>query len=173
MPPDPSLVGRAGALHGVHSPPSSSSPSLTQQPLEAQHTRSSQSLHARGRSSSAPPALHQRGRTRGRDDTRAARARSHSPAARPPAESERTTPPPVPRSEQAHLDDMQSRQQKLMEQQFAMQIGMEERQAMMLQVKTSADMTKLFADTVSEVTNGFLDSAKKVMEKGGEAMKLR
>lgn len=173
MPPDPSLVGRTGALHGVHSAPSSSSPSLTQQPLEAQHPRSSQSLQARGRSSSAPPALHQRGRTRSRDDTRAARARSHSPGARPPAESERTIPPPVPSSEQAHLDDMQSRQQKLMEQQFAMQIGMEERQAMMLQVKTSADMTKLFADTVSEVTNGFLDSAKKVMEKGGEAMKLR
>ncbi|MFB4391329.1 MULTISPECIES: hypothetical protein [unclassified Pseudomonas] len=46
-------------------------------------------------------------------------------------------------------------------------------QAAMLEVKTAADMTKLMSDTLAEITNGFMDSAKKVMEKGGDAMKLR
>ncbi|MGN8274610.1 hypothetical protein [Pseudomonas sp. SMN5] len=71
------------------------------------------------------------------------------------------------------LRDMETRQRQLMERQFELQMGMEERQAALLQVKSAADMTKLMSDTVTEVTKGFLDSARKVMQEGGEAMKLR
>lgn len=173
MPHDPSLVGRTGALHGVDSSLLSNASTLSQQPLEAQQRRTSQSLQARGRSSSTPPTLHQRGRTRTREETRASRARSQPPQPRPSAETDTATPPPAPSSEQTLLSDMESRQRQLMERQFELQMGIEERQAAMLKIKSAADMTKLMSDTVTEVTKGFLDSARKVMQEGGEAMKLR
>ncbi|MBJ9977908.1 type III effector [Pseudomonas sp. S75] len=170
MPPDPSLVGRTGALHGVDSPLSSHAPSFHQQPLEPQQRRASQSLQGLGRSSSAPPALQQRGRPRTRSPGRA-----HPPASPatdlPP--SAHAQPPAAPNAEHTLLNDMEARQRQLMTQQFELQMGVEERQATMLQVKTAADMTKLMNDTVSEVTKGFLESARKVMQEGGEAMKLR
>ncbi|WP_434560188.1 hypothetical protein [Pseudomonas sp. Z4-20] len=71
------------------------------------------------------------------------------------------------------MSEMESRQKDLMQRQFDMQMQMEERQSAMVLVKSSADMTKLMSDTVTEVTKGFMDSARKVMQEGGEAMKLR
>ncbi|MBT2340245.1 MULTISPECIES: type III effector [Pseudomonas] len=173
MPHDSSPIGRTGALHGVDSAPSSSSSSLSQQPLDAQQRRASQSLQERGRSSSAPPTLHQRGRTRTREANRTARAASHAPESRPSGETDASTAPATPASSSSLMSDMESRQRLLMERQFELQMGMEERQADMLRIKSAADMTKLMSDTVTEVTKGFLDSARKVMQEGGEAMKLR
>lgn len=71
------------------------------------------------------------------------------------------------------MHDMEFHQQQLMERQMKLQTISSNYQAAMLEVKTAADMTKLMSDTLAEITSGFMDSAKKVMEKGGDAMKLR
>lgn len=169
MPLSSSPVGSTGALRGVDNPPLSHSSSLHQQRLEAQQRFATQSLGARGRASSTPPQLHQRGRTRTREDNRVPRARSHSPEPRPFA----ATDPVAPTSEQTLMHDMELHQHQLMERQMKLQTISSNYQAAMLEVKTAADMTKLMSDTLAEITNGFMDSAKKVMEKGGDAMKLR
>ena len=71
------------------------------------------------------------------------------------------------------MSEMETRQKELMEKQFGLQMQMEERQSALMLIKSSADMAKLMSDTVTEVTKGFMDSARKVMQEGGEAMKLR
>ncbi|WP_225248373.1 hypothetical protein [Pseudomonas tehranensis] len=70
------------------------------------------------------------------------------------------------------MSEMETRQKQLMEKQFDMQMRMEERQSAMTLVRSSADMAKLMSDTVTEITKGFMDTARKVQE-SGEAMKLR
>ncbi|WP_186007517.1 type III effector [Pseudomonas kilonensis] len=153
-----------GALHGTDSLLPSRSPSLSQRPREAQQREGTQSLHGRGRSSSTPPTLHQRGRTRTRDANHAATSNDTQPL--DDAQTSSRTP-------DSFMSEMETRQKQLMEKQFQLQMGMEERQSAMLLVKSSADMAKLMSDTVTEVTKGFMDSARKVMQEGGEAMKLR
>ncbi|WP_193384622.1 type III effector [Pseudomonas ogarae] len=154
----------SGALHGTDSLSPSRSPSLSQRPREAQQRQGTQSLHDRGRSSSTPPAVHQRGRTRTRDTNHTAAPNDTQPL------DDAQTPSRTPDS---FMSEMETRQKQLMEKQFQLQMGMEERQSAMLLVKSSADMAKLMSDTVTEVTKGFMDSARKVMQEGGEAMKLR
>lgn len=169
MPNDPSPIRSTGALRGIESNQSSHSPSLSQQPREAQQRRS-QSLHERGRSSSLPPTgLHQRGRTRTRTANRAADP-LNAPA---PDETRAPRASSAPPSEHALMSEMEARQRRLMEGQFQLQMDMEERQSNLLRIKTAADMSKLMSDTVTEVTKGFMDSARKVMQEGGDAMKLR
>ena len=159
-----SPLGGTGALRGTDSLSPSRSPSLSQRPREAQQREGTQSLHDRGRSSSTPPAVHQRGRTRTRDTNHAAAPNDTQPL------DDAQTPSRTPDS---FMSEMETRQKQLMEKQFQLQMGMEERQSAMLLVKSSADMAKLMSDTVTEVTKGFMDSARKVMQEGGEAMKLR
>ena len=154
----------SGALHGTDSLSPSRSPSLSQRPREAQQRQGTQSLHDRGRSSSTPPTVHQRGRTRTRDTNHTAAPNDTQPL------DDAQTPSRTPDS---FMSEMETRQKQLMEKQFQLQMGMEERQSAMLLVKSSADMAKLMSDTVTEVTKGFMDSARKVMQEGGEAMKLR
>lgn len=165
-----SSIRGTGALHGVDGLHSSRSPSLSQQPRDAQQRTGTQSLHGRGRSSSTPPEVHQRGRTR----TRGAHQRTAAPSDDRPLDdtqsSSSTTPPRTPDS---FMSEMETRQKQLMEKQFDMQMRMEERQSEMMIVKSSADMAKLMSDTVTEVTKGFMDTARRVMQEGGEAMKLR
>jgi hypothetical protein len=155
--PNPLSIRGTGALHGAEGLHSSRSPSLSQQPRDAQQRTGTQSLHGLGRSSSVPPAVHQRGRPRTRGANRTAASDD-----RPPS-----------RTPDSFMSEMETRQKALMEKQFQMQMGMEERQSTMVLVKSSADMAKLMSDTVTEVTKGFMDSARKVMQEGGEAMKLR
>jgi len=164
-----SPVGRAGALHGIDSLSPSRSPSLSQRPREAQQRQGTQSLHGRGRSSSTPPAVHQRGRTRTRDASHAAAPN----ATQPLDDASTSSPTSASRTPDSFMSEMETRQKQLMERQFDMQMRMEERQSAMVLVKSSADMAKLMSDTVTEVTKGFMDSARKVMQEGGEAMKLR
>jgi hypothetical protein len=161
----------AGALHGIDSLSPSRSPSLSQRPREAQQRQGTQSLHDRGRSSSVPPAVHQRerGRSRTRDANRAA-ARNDT---QPLDDTQTSSPTSAPRTPDSFMSEMKTSQQQLMEKQFKIQMDMEERQSTMLLIKSSADMAKLMSDTVTEVTKGFMDSARKVMQEGGEAMKLR
>ncbi|WP_223472110.1 MULTISPECIES: type III effector [unclassified Pseudomonas] len=159
-----SPLGGTGALRGTDSLSPSRSPSLSQRPREAQQRQGTQSLHDRGRSSSTPPAVHQRGRTRTRDTNHTAAPNDTQPL------DDAQTPSRTPDS---FMSEMETRQKQLMEKQFQLQMGMEERQSAMLLVKSSADMAKLMSDTVTEVTKGFMDSARKVMQEGGEAMKLR
>lgn len=71
------------------------------------------------------------------------------------------------------MSDMETRQNRMMQSHIELQIRHEETQAKMVQIKSGADMTKLMSDTVTEVTKGFLESARKAMQEGGEAMKLR
>ncbi|SFB22806.1 hypothetical protein SAMN03159488_02487 [Pseudomonas sp. NFIX10] len=168
MPNDPSPVRATGALHGIDSF-QPNSPSLSQQPHEAQQRRGAQSLYGRGRSSSVSPSLHQQ---RGRTRTREADRTMPTPDTLPTGETN-TNPSSGPASTPSFMSDMEARQRQLMENQYQMQMGMEERQATMLQIKSAADMTKLMSDTVTEITKGFMDSARKVMQEGGEAMKLR
>ncbi|XXD85149.1 type III effector [Pseudomonas sp. Z4-20] len=171
--PEPNALSSAirgtGALHGTEGLHPSRSPSLSQQSRDAQQRTGTQSLHDRGRSSSAPPAVHQRGRTRTRGTNRTAAP----PDDRPLNDRQRSDSAPAPRTPDSFMSEMESRQKDLMQRQFDMQMQMEERQSAMVLVKSSADMTKLMSDTVTEVTKGFMDSARKVMQEGGEAMKLR
>lgn len=169
MPHDPSPIRGTGALHGIDSSQPLSSSALSQQPREAQQHHGTQSLHGRGRSSSAPPAIHQRGRARTRNANHAA----HPGSAQPLGDTDASGSSSAPRSAQSFMSDMEARQRQLMESQFKLQMDMEERQVAMLRIKSAADMTKLMSDTVTEVTKGFMDSARKVMQEGGEAMKLR
>ena len=90
------------------------------------------------------------------DDTDASRPSSVPPAAPP-----------------SFINDMEARQRQLMEDQYRLQLDSQEHQGTMLRIKSAADMTKLMSDTVTEVTKGFMDSARKVMQEGGDAMKLR
>ncbi|MCL6705012.1 type III effector [Pseudomonas sp. T1.Ur] len=170
--PEPNSLSNAirgtGALHGAEGLHSSRSPSLSQQPRDAQQRTGTQSLHARGRSSSTPPTVHQRGRTRTRGANRTA-----APDDRPLDDPQSSSSTTAPRTPDSFMSEMETRQKQLMEKQFQLQMGMEERQSAMVLVKSSADMAKLMSDTVTEVTKGFMDSARKVMQEGGEAMKLR
>ncbi|MBI6617207.1 type III effector [Pseudomonas corrugata] len=166
--PNPLSIRSTGALHGTEGLHSSRSPSLSQQPREAQQRTGTQSLHERGRSSSMPPAVHQRGRPRTRGANRTARAED-----RPLDDTQGSSSTPAPRTPDSFMNEMETRQRQLMERQFDMQLQMEERQSAMVLVKSSADMAKLMSDTVTEVTKGFMDTARKVMQEGGEAMKLR
>ncbi|SEN83634.1 type III effector [Pseudomonas sp. NFACC39-1] len=170
--PEPSSLSSSirgtGALHGTEGLHSSRSPSLSQQPREAQQRTGTQSLHGRGRSSSTPPAVHQRGRTRTRDSQRPAAPSGD----RPLDEAQSSSPTPEPRTPDSFMSEMETRQKQLMEKQFDMQMRMEERQSAMTLVRSSADMAKLMSDTVTEITKGFMDTARKVQE-SGEAMKLR
>ncbi|MGD8219137.1 type III effector [Pseudomonas thivervalensis] len=158
-----------GGLHGIDSQQPSRSRSLSQRPREAQQPPGIQSLHARGRSSSTPPAVHQRGRTRTRDANHTATPND----AQPLGDTQTSNPTSTSRTPDSFMHEMETRQKQLMEKQFEMQMGMEERQSTMMLIKSSADMAKLMSDTVTEVTKGFMDSARKVMQEGGEAMKLR
>ncbi|MCQ6256428.1 type III effector [Pseudomonas sp. Q11] len=158
-----------GALHGTDSLSPSRSPSLSQRSRDAQQRQGTQSLHDRGRSSSAPPAVHQRGRSRTRDANHAAAPNDTQPL----DDAQTSSPTSASRTPDSFMSEMETRQKQLMEKQFNMQMGMEERQSTMMLIKSSADMTKLMSDTVTEVTKGFMDSARKVMQEGGEAMKLR
>jgi len=171
--PEPNSLANSirgtGALHGVDGLHSSRSPSLSQQPRDAQQRTGTQSLHGRGRSSSSPPAVHQRGRTRTRGAERTATPSDDRPLDDTQSPGS-TTPPRTPDS---FMSEMETRQKQLMEKQFDMQMRMEERQNEMMIVKSSADMAKLMSDTVTEVTKGFMDTARRVMQEGGEAMKLR
>ncbi|WLI45097.1 type III effector [Pseudomonas beijingensis] len=159
-----------GALHGIDS--LSRSPSLNQRPREAQQRQGSQSLHTRGRSSSTPPPVHQRerGRTRTRDANHAAAPNE----AQPLDDAQTSNATPASRTQDySFMSEMETRQKEAMEKQFGLQMQMEERQSALMLIKSSADMAKLMSDTVTEVTKGFMDSARKVMQEGGEAMKLR
>ncbi|WP_178082466.1 type III effector [Pseudomonas sp. 43mfcvi1.1] len=171
--PDPSSLTNplrgTGALHGADSLSPSRSPSLSQRPREAQQRQGSQSLHTRGRSSSTPPAVHQRGRTRTRDADHAAAPNE----AQPLDDAQTSSATSASRTPDSFMSEMETRQKELMEKQFDIQMKMEERQSAMMLIKSSADMAKLMSDTVTEVTKGFMDSARKVMQEGGEAMKLR
>ncbi|SFM02576.1 type III effector [Pseudomonas sp. NFACC46-3] len=158
-----------GALHGTDSLSPSRFPSLSQRPREAQQREGTQSLHGRGRSSSTPPAMHQRGRPRARDANHAAPSNDTQPL----NDTQTSSPASESRTPDSFMREMETRQKQLMEKQFEMQMGMEERQSTMMLIKSSADMAKLMSDTVTEVTKGFMDSARKVMQEGGEAMKLR
>jgi hypothetical protein len=166
--PNPLSIRGTGALHGAEGLHSSRSPSLSQQPRDAQQRTGTQSLHGLGRSSSVPPTVHQRGRTRTRGANRTAASDD-----RPLDDTQRSSSTPPSRTPDSFMSEMETRQKALMEKQFQMQMGMEERQSTMVLVKSSADMAKLMSDTVTEVTKGNMDSARKVMQEGGEAMKLR
>lgn len=158
-----------GALHGTDSLSPSRSPSLSQRPREAQQRQGTQSLHDRGRSSSTPPSVHQRGRSQTRDANHAAASHDTQPL----DDAQTSSRTSESRTPDAFMSEMETRQKQLMEKQFNIQMRTEERQSTMMLIKSSADMTKLMSDTVTEVTKGFMDSARKVMQEGGEAMKLR
>lgn len=165
----PSAIRGTGALHGTEGLHSSRSPSFSQQPRDAQQRPAVQSLHARGRASSAPPEVHQqRGRTRIRG--------GHHTAApsddRPLDDTQRSSSTPPARNRDSFMDQMQTRQEEQMQRQFEMQRGMEAHQSAMMAVKTSAEIAKLTTDTLTSVTEGFMDSAKKVMEEGSRSMRL-